>query len=119
MQLFDRSNEMWRKLQEMGPSAGEAYELADRRLKLGVPTPETAGAGIASASLDPAAPHKDVGGGIAEGSMFSITEVKTTETPDPDAETNLTLQIGIKKTAGRHNRLHQSENSGVLLRHSG
>ena len=97
MQLFDRSNEMWRKLQEMGPSAGEAYELADRRLKLGVPTPGTAGAGIASASLDPAAQRKDVGGGIAEGSTFSITEVKTTETPDPDAETNLALQIGIRK----------------------
>src|SRR5207247_7624300 len=42
MQLFDRSTEMWRKLQEMGPSAGEAYELADRRLKLGVPTPAAA-----------------------------------------------------------------------------
>jgi tetratricopeptide (TPR) repeat protein len=98
MQLFDRSNEMWRKLQEMGPSAGEAYELADRRLKFGLPTPGTAEAGIASASLgDAAAPHKDVGGGIAEGSTFSITEVKTTETPDPDAETNLALQIGIRK----------------------
>jgi tetratricopeptide (TPR) repeat protein len=97
MQLFDRSNEMWRKLQEMGPSAGEAYELADRRLKLGVPTPGTAGAGIASASLDRAAPHKDVGGGIAEGSIFSITEVKTTEIPNPDAEANLTLEIAIKK----------------------
>jgi tetratricopeptide (TPR) repeat protein len=97
MQLFDRSNEMWRKLQEMGPSAGEAYELADRRLKLGVPTPGTVGAGIASASLDPAAPHKDVRSGIAEGSTFSITEVKTAETPDPEAETNLTLQIAIKK----------------------
>src|SRR5436309_2060690 len=42
MQLFDRSNEMWRKLQEMGPSAGTAYELADRRLKLGAPTPAAA-----------------------------------------------------------------------------
>jgi tetratricopeptide (TPR) repeat protein len=39
MQLDDRANEMWRKLQEMGPSAGAAYELADRRLNLGVPTP--------------------------------------------------------------------------------
>jgi len=95
MQLFDRSNEIWRKLREMGPSAGEAYELADRRLKLGVPTPAAA-AGFASAPLD-AAPPKDVGDGITEGSMFGITEVKTTETPDPDAETNLTLQIGIKK----------------------
>ena len=97
MQLFDRSNEMWRKLQEMGPSAGEAYELADRRLKLGVPTPATAGTGIASTSLDAATRQKDVGGGIAEGSTFAITEVKTTETPDPDAETNLTLRIGIRK----------------------
>jgi hypothetical protein len=97
MQLFDRSNEMWRKLQEMGPSAGEAYELADRRLKLGIPTP-AAEAGIASASLEAAAvPRKDVGGGITEGSTFGITEVKTAETADPDAETNLTLQIGIKK----------------------
>src|SRR6266513_475598 len=41
-QLYDRANEMWRKLQEMGPSAGAAYELADRRLKLGVPTPAAA-----------------------------------------------------------------------------
>src|SRR6184192_1332336 len=42
MQLYDRANEMWRKLQEMGPSAGAAYELADRRLKLGMPTPAAA-----------------------------------------------------------------------------
>jgi tetratricopeptide (TPR) repeat protein len=42
MRLYDRANEMWRKLQEMGPSAGAAYELADRRLKLGVPTPAAA-----------------------------------------------------------------------------
>src|SRR5438874_4650443 len=42
MQLYDRANEMWRKLQEMGPSAGAAYELADRRLKLAVPTPAAA-----------------------------------------------------------------------------
>ena len=39
MQLYDRADEIWRKLQEMGPSAGAAYELADRRLKPGVPTP--------------------------------------------------------------------------------
>ena len=87
MQLFDRSNAMWRKLQEMGPSAGAAYELADRRLKLGVPTPAPAEATNA---------RKDVGG-IPEGSTFGITEVKTTETPDPEAETNLVLRIGIRK----------------------
>src|SRR6476660_75917 len=42
MQLYDRANEMRRKLQETGPSAGAAYELADRRLKPGVPTPAAA-----------------------------------------------------------------------------
>ena len=41
-QLYDRANEIWRKLQEMGPAAGAAYELADRRLKLGAPTPAAA-----------------------------------------------------------------------------
>jgi len=41
-QFYDRANEVWRKLQEMGPSAGAAYELADRRLKPGVPTPAAA-----------------------------------------------------------------------------
>ncbi len=42
MQLYDRANEVWRKVQEMGPSAGVPYELADRRLKLGAPTPAAA-----------------------------------------------------------------------------
>jgi hypothetical protein len=42
MQLYDRANEMWRKLHEMGASAGTAYELADRQLKLGAPTPAAA-----------------------------------------------------------------------------
>ncbi len=98
MQLFDRSNAMWRKLQEMGPSAGPAYELADRRLKLGVPTPAATEAGMASASLDVAS-HKDVGGN-PEGAVMGITEVKAAETPDPDAETNLALQVGIKKQPG-------------------
>ena len=98
MQLYDKSNDVWRKLHDMGPSAGEAYELADQRLKLGVTTPATTDSGMASASLD-AAPHKDVGGN-AEGSVMGITEVKAAETTDPDAETNLAVRIGIKKQPG-------------------
>jgi hypothetical protein len=31
---------------------------------------------------------------------MGLTEVKATETPDPDAETNLALRIGIKKQNG-------------------
>src|SRR5215831_17773608 len=41
-QFYDRANEIWLKLHEIGPSAGAPYELADRRLKLGVPTPAAA-----------------------------------------------------------------------------
>ena len=98
MQLLDRANDLWRKLQEMGPSAGAAYELANQRLKLGVPTPGTADSGVANSSAD-AAEHKDIGGN-PEGAVMGITQVKTTETPDPDAEKNLAMQIGIKKQPG-------------------
>jgi tetratricopeptide (TPR) repeat protein len=98
MQLYDKSNELWRKLHDMGPSAGAAYELADQRLKLGVPSPATTDSGMASASRD-AASRRDVAGN-PEGSVMGITEVKAAETPDPDAETNLALRIGIKKQPG-------------------
>jgi tetratricopeptide (TPR) repeat protein len=97
MQLLDRANATWRKIQEMGPSAGPAYELADQRLKLGVPAPPTTESTTADSSA--AAVPKDIGGN-REGSVMGISEVKTTETPDPDAEKNLTVQIGIKKQPG-------------------
>ena len=42
MQLYDRANDIWRKLQQMGPSAGAAYELANQRLQLESPTPAAA-----------------------------------------------------------------------------
>jgi tetratricopeptide (TPR) repeat protein len=98
MQLYDKSNEVWRKLHDIGPSAGQAYELANQRLKLGVSTPAATDPGMASASLD-AASHRDLGGN-PEGVVMGIAEVKATETPDPDAETNLALRIGIKKQTG-------------------
>ena len=52
MQLLDRANDVWRKLQEMGPSAGAAYESANQRLKLGMPAPVPADSGIAISSAD-------------------------------------------------------------------
>jgi tetratricopeptide (TPR) repeat protein len=98
MQLYDKSNDVWRKLHDMGPSVGEAYQLADQRLKMGVSAPATTDAGMTGASLD-AASQRDVGGN-SEGPVMGITEVKAAETPDPDAETNLALRIGIKKQSG-------------------
>ena len=37
MQLFDRSNEVWRSLQSLGPAVGPLFELADLKLQVGVP----------------------------------------------------------------------------------
>ena len=100
IQLFDRSNETWRKIREIGPSAGALYELADMKLKVGVaPTAApaaAAGPGFAGvAPLDSGTARKD-GEGIPDGSTFGIAEATVTENPDPDAETNLTLRVAVK-----------------------
>jgi tetratricopeptide (TPR) repeat protein len=96
MQRFDRSNETWRKLRDLGPSAGPLYELADRRLNFGVPISGAPGSGSATESPD-AAPSPTESGGVREDPTFGISEINATDTPDPDAEKNLTLRIGIKK----------------------
>jgi tetratricopeptide repeat protein len=98
MQLFDRANDVWRRIKQISPSDSATYELADRRLKVGVP----AAAPTEAASPNPEteiAPRKDIGGN-ADGPIMGISEVKTTVTPDADAETNLALEIGIKKEPG-------------------
>src|SRR5215467_14522022 len=37
MQLFDRANDVWRRIKQITPSDSATYALADRRLKVGVP----------------------------------------------------------------------------------
>jgi hypothetical protein len=71
------------------------YELAARRLKFGVPSPGTASAGTTPEPLGGASSSEV--GNIPEGSTFGISEINATETPDPEADKNLTLRIGIKK----------------------
>jgi tetratricopeptide (TPR) repeat protein len=95
MQQFDRSNEAWRKLRDLGPSVGPLYELAARRLKFGVPSPGTSSAGMAPES--PGGASTSEAANIPEVSTFGISEINATETPDPEADKNLTLRIGIKK----------------------
>ncbi len=94
---FDRSNEMWRKVQEIGPSAGAVYELADARLKRGVPATPAPAVAPTAAEQAPTTAGAD---GIPEGSTFGISEITATETPDPDADTNLLLKIAVKKRPG-------------------
>jgi hypothetical protein len=106
MQLFDRSNEVWRRIKQISSSDSATYALADRRLKVGVPAPPTAeqGGGPAEAEVPS---HKDVGGN-PDGPIMGISDVKTKETADPEAETNLALEIGIKKEPGAvvdHNKV--------------
>lgn len=99
IQLFERSNEAWRKIQGIGPSAGALYELADMKLKLGVPaagSAAAAGPGLAGVSPLDAGTTRDDSDGIPDGSTFGITEATATENADPEAETNLTLKIGVK-----------------------
>jgi hypothetical protein len=106
MQMFDRANDVWRRIKQISPSDSETYALADRRLKVGVPAPPAAEPGGAPAETDVLA-RKDVGGN-ADGPMMGISDVKTKETSDPEAETNLALEIGIKKQPGAvidHNKV--------------
>src|SRR5205814_3022112 len=53
-QFFPQANETWRKIQDIGPSAGPAYELAMTRLKTGVASPAPATAPSAVPMTRPA-----------------------------------------------------------------
>ena len=98
IQLLDRSNETWRKIQEIGPSAGALYELADMKLKNGVPAPASAatGPGLVGASPLDAGTTRNDADGIPDGSTFGITEVTAIDSPDQDAETNMKVKISVK-----------------------
>ena len=106
MQLFDRANEVWRRVKQLSASDSAIYALADRRLKVGVPAPPSVEPGGAPAEADVSS-RKDVGGN-PDGPVMGISDVKTKETSDPEAETNLALEIGIKKEPGAvidHNKV--------------
>jgi hypothetical protein len=101
IQLPERSNETWRKIQEIGPSAGALYELADLKLKSGVTPPATAATGPGLAGVSPldAGTTRNDSDGIPDGSTFGITEVTATDTPDADSETNMKLKIAVRARA--------------------
>jgi tetratricopeptide (TPR) repeat protein len=101
IQNFDRSAETWRRVQDIGPSAGPLYELADMKLKNGVPAAPGSTTGSALDAGKPAT--TEIAGvrttieGIPPTSTLGISEVTASETPDPDSETNLLLRIAVKK----------------------
>jgi len=105
IQNFDRSAETWRRVQDIGPSTGPLYELADMKLRTGVTAPPGSTTGSAldvgkpATALD-ASSVRTTSEGIPAGSTLGISEVTASETPDPDAETNLMLRIAVKKRPG-------------------
>jgi tetratricopeptide (TPR) repeat protein len=106
MQMFDRANDVWRRIKQISPSDSATYALADRRLKVGVPAAPSVEPGGGAAESDVIS-SKDVGGNT-EGPIMGISDVKTNQTSDPEVETNLTLEIGIKKQPGAvidHNKV--------------
>jgi hypothetical protein len=98
MQLLDRANDLWRRIKQISPPDSAMYELADQRLKVGVPSTAPTEPASTNSETD-IAPPKDIGGNT-DGPVMGISEVKTKVTPDPDAETNMALEIGIKKEPG-------------------
>lgn len=90
LQSVDRASETWRKIQDLGPSAGPPYDMAVARLKTAVPM------ATATAAASAASPPQTAESASA-GPLFAIADAKVTEEPDPDADTNLTLRIAIKK----------------------
>ena len=102
IQNVDKSADTWRRVHDIGPSTGPLYELADMKLKTGVPaapgsaTGSALDAGKPASALDATSVRGSVEG-IPTGSTLGITEVTASETPDPDSETNLMLRIAVKK----------------------
>jgi tetratricopeptide (TPR) repeat protein len=118
MQLYDRANEIWRKLQEMGPSAGAAYELADRRLKLEMPTPaaapipttpESSSRVVSTSPSGTAAefakyatkPREDEIDQVSPVPTSTALEVSPTVTPVSSAEPGRSAEAAVAQPGGR------------------
>jgi len=94
MQLFDRSNEVWRRLQSLGPAAGPLYQLGELKLQVGVPTQGSLAANTSPAPSDNTQPSDSAG--LPDGSTFGISEVTLKKDSDPEAESRLLLRVGVK-----------------------
>ena len=95
MQLFERSNEVWRRLQSLGPAAGPLYQLAELKLRIGVPAAQNNLAANGSPAMTDNAQSGDAAG-VPDGSTFGISEVSLKKEADPDAESRLLLRVGVK-----------------------
>ncbi|HEY3601328.1 MAG TPA: tetratricopeptide repeat protein [Chthoniobacterales bacterium] len=91
MQLFDRSNEVWRRLQSLGAGVGPLYDLAELKLRGGIPV-VSGRAAASNSGVTEAGESAE----IPEGSTFGISEATLKRETDPEAETKLLLRIAVK-----------------------
>src|SRR4026209_799535 len=61
MQMFDRANDVWRRVKQISPSDSATHALDARSLKVGVPAPPSVEPGSGPAESDVTS-NKDVGG---------------------------------------------------------
>ena len=94
IQLYDRSNETWRKIQDLGPSAGPLYELADMKLRVGAAATPAPGV-----PMDTAGKPLDAEG-LPEGSVFGVTNIETEQIPDPEVRAYYQQHLPDLKRAG-------------------
>ncbi len=97
MQLYDRSNETWQRLNSLGAAAGPLAELAELKLRVGVPVQGIPGS-TGRSPTDESAPNDT--SIIPEGSVFGISQVTQTMVNDPEAVTRLVLRVGVKARRG-------------------
>lgn len=95
MRLMDRSAEQWKRIYEMGGSAGIYFSLAEAKLKETQSRAilEAMPAGVsAAAGADTAVPIE----GIAPGAMVGLGKITSEEQADADSLKKFTLHIPIK-----------------------
>lgn len=88
MQLLHRSNEVWRRLRSLGLEAGPLYQLAELKLRVGVP--------VSQADASATGPDLENAPEIPDGSAFGISEAYLKKETDPEAEARLLLRVGVK-----------------------
>ena len=93
MQLLDRAAEQWRRIYEMGESAGPYYTAAEARLN------QVKDAALRDAMKDLSttpAPHEE---GIGTGKVLGLLDITTDDQTDRSVEKRLTVHIPVKARA--------------------
>jgi tetratricopeptide (TPR) repeat protein len=101
MGLADKAAENWRKIYEMGDSAGIYYQVAEAKLKA---SQQRELRNVERATPAPETPVDNSGAidGIAAGATLGLLQVTTEEQQDANSAKHFTLHIPIKSRPKAH-----------------